>query len=227
MTILPSAISKESCSCAPSVGVSRWKYSTGKRLLDLAASLFVLLIGLPVTLLIALAVKLDSPGPVFFRQERVGKDRKLFKLIKFRTMVWGYEAGPGLTRRGDSRVTVVGRVLRKWKLDELPQFLNVLRGDMSLVGPRPDLQNYVATLDPERLRVLSLRPGITGAASLQFRNEEEVLGAVPESDLEHFYVSQILPQKVDIDLAYAQTATLLDDLAILGRTLASVFLRRQ
>lgn len=227
MSSSSSAISKVSCSCISSVDASPWNYSTGKRFLDFAVSLFIFLIGLPLTLSIALAVKLDSRGPVFFRQERVGKDGKLFTLIKFRTMVWGYETGSCLTRRGDSRITVVGRVLRKWKLDELPQFLNVLRGDMSLVGPRPDLEKYIATLEAERLQVLLLRPGITGAASLQFRNEEEVLGAVLESDLEHFYASQVLPKKVDIDLAYAQTATLLRDLSMLGRTLASVILRTQ
>jgi lipopolysaccharide/colanic/teichoic acid biosynthesis glycosyltransferase len=205
-------------------GVSSWNSSFGKRLLDIIGSSIVLVLALPVMLLIAAAVKIGSPGPVFFRQERVGKDRKLFTLIKFRTMFCGSQGGPNLTRRGDSRVTAVGRVLRKWKLDEVPQFLNVLRGDMSLVGPRPDLEKYVASLEAERLQVLSLRPGITGAASLQFRNEEEVLGGVPASDLELFYASQILPQKVDIDLAYAQTASLLRDLATLGRTLASVIL---
>jgi lipopolysaccharide/colanic/teichoic acid biosynthesis glycosyltransferase len=122
MTGSPSAISKVSCDCSRGVGASRWNYSTGKRLLDLAASLFVLLIILPLILLIALAVKLNSRGPVFFRQERVGKDRKLFTLIKFRSMVWASQPGPGLTCYGDRRVTVVGRVLRNWKLDELPQF---------------------------------------------------------------------------------------------------------
>lgn len=208
-------------------GISRWNSSLGKRLLDIIVSSIVVVLALPVMLLVAAAVKIGSPGPVFFRQERVGKDRKLFRLIKFRTMFCGGQEGPHLTRRGDSRVTAVGRVLRKWKLDEFPQFLNVLRGDMSLVGPRPDLEKYVATLEAERLQVLSLRPGITGAASLQFRNEEEVLGSVPESDLELFYASQILPQKVDIDLAYAQTATLFHDLATLGRTLALVILTIQ
>lgn len=222
MTSSPSAVSKVACGCEPTAGLSPWNYSVGKRALDFAVSFTVLLIGLPLAFLIALAVKLGSAGPVFFRQERVGKDRKLFKLIKFRTMVCSDQPGPGVTRRGDSRVNAVGRVLRKWKLDELPQFLNVFLGDMSLVGPRPDLEKYVAALEVQRTQVLSLRPGITGAASLQFRNEEEVLGGVPEADLERFYSSRILPQKVDIDLAYAQTATPLRDLTILARTLASV-----
>ena len=201
---------------------SPWNYSAGKRLFDIAAALLVLLISLPLTVVIAAAVKLNSRGPVLFRQARVGRDGKSFVILKFRTMASGESAGLSLTRKGDSRVTGIGRALRNWKLDELPQFLNVLRGDMSLVGPRPDLAKYTAVLGAERQQFLSLRPGITGAASLRFRNEESILAGIPEADLERVYTSQLFPQKVDIDLAYARSASLRRDLELLCRTFAAV-----
>lgn len=204
---------------------SRWNYSAGKRLLDIATASLVLLISLPLTVVIAAAVKLNSRGPVLFRQARVGRDGRSFVILKFRTMAsreQTEQAGLSLTRKGDSRVTAVGRVLRNWKLDELPQFLNVLCGDMSLVGPRPDLAKYTAVLGAERQQFLSLRPGITGAASLRFRNEEEILAAIPESDLERVYTSQLFPQKVEIDLAYARSASFRSDLGLLCQTFAAV-----
>ncbi|MEA2338594.1 MAG: hypothetical protein QOE82_2601, partial [Thermoanaerobaculia bacterium] len=145
-----------------------------RRLLDVTASAAGLLLFSPLFALLAIAVKVSSPGPVFHRGERVGRNGKLFGLYKFRSMRVG-EAGPAITRAGDPRITAVGRVLRKTKLDELPQLINVLIGDMSLVGPRPEAPRYVAMYDVEQQRILSVRPGVTSPASLLYRSEEEQL----------------------------------------------------
>src|SRR5262249_48609121 len=145
-------------------GLSPWCFSMGKRVFDFVIALLVLLIAWPLMLVVGLAIKISSPGHVFFRQKRVGKDARLFELVKFRSMrVAPERSGPGITREGDSRIFPVGRLLRNWKLDELPQLINVLRGEMSLVGPRPDLPEFCATLAGDERQVLALRPGITGA----------------------------------------------------------------
>jgi lipopolysaccharide/colanic/teichoic acid biosynthesis glycosyltransferase len=170
--------------------------------------------------LIAAVVTVTSRGPVLFRQKRVGENGRAIQLLKFRTMSHnGNDSGPGVTRRGDPRITPVGRFLRRCKLDELPQLLNVLRGDMSLVGPRPDLPEFHQALAPEYRPLLALRPGLTGSATLQFRNEEQLLAAVPEEEFIRHYVDTVLPQKAQLDLAYAERATFLSDLDILWRTL--------
>lgn len=205
-------------------GVSNWNSSIGKRLLDIIGSSSVLALASPLMLLIAAAVKIGSPGPVFFRQKRVGKGGAEFEMLKFRTMYHRpTEGGPGLTRKGDNRVTPVGKLLRTWKLDELPQFLNVLSGQMSLIGPRPDLADFYTTLNPARREILRLKPGITGWATLQFRDEESVLAAVPPEEMINFYVSDLLPRKVDLDLSYARGATLKGDIGILLQTFAAIF----
>lgn len=199
--------------------LSSWNFCTAKRVLDVVFSVLLLLATSPLWLAAAAAIKLTSPGPVFFRQARSGQSGKEFRLLKFRSMVWkGPAGGPGLTQAGDRRVTRVGRLLRQWKLDELPQLLNVLRGEMSLVGPRPDLPAYMAALPPSQSAVLSLRPGVTGAASLTFRDEESVLGRVPADDLQRFYTAELLPQKAGMDLEYARRASFLSDLGIIFRT---------
>jgi lipopolysaccharide/colanic/teichoic acid biosynthesis glycosyltransferase len=201
----------------------RWSRSTGKRLFDFTVATFLFLVSQPVMLVAALAIKCSSPGPVFFRQVRVGKDGKTFSLLKFRTMVHGRpNAGPGLTRKGDPRIFPVGRWLRKWKLDELPQFLNVMKGDMSLVGPRPDLPEYLAVLAGKQREIFWIRPGITGSATLKFRHEEALLAQVPPHELRNFYLSQVLPEKVQMDLEYGAQATFYSDAQILLRTLASI-----
>jgi lipopolysaccharide/colanic/teichoic acid biosynthesis glycosyltransferase len=202
-------------------GLSAWNYSLAKRLLDWSAALVLLVMASPVMAAAALAIRINSPGPVFFRQSRVGRHGRLFAIVKFRTMQEGGE-GPGVTRQNDSRVTGVGRLLRKWKIDELPQLWNVLSGQMSLVGPRPDLPQYILALGAEQHTLLSLLPGLTGAASLQFRNEEAMLATVPAFQLEEFYVAEILPRKVSFDLTYARQASLRGDLRILLRTFAAV-----
>jgi lipopolysaccharide/colanic/teichoic acid biosynthesis glycosyltransferase len=205
-------------------GISAWCASGGKRLLDLSVAAVMTASALPLMSLIALLVKVSSPGPVLFRQKRLGRDGAVFEFLKFRTMVHGGERnGPGVTTKGDVRVTTVGAFLRKWKLDELPQLFHVLSGKMSLVGPRPDLPKYFSALSPGQLQVLALRPGITGRATLCFRNEEEMLSQAPKGELEGFYMAQVLPIKIRLDLEYARTANLASDARILFQTFIKLF----
>jgi lipopolysaccharide/colanic/teichoic acid biosynthesis glycosyltransferase len=188
-----------------------------KRLFDLLLSALGLLLLAPLLLLIALWVKLDSPGPVFFRQERVGRHGRAFLIHKFRTMRVD-NAGLQITVGADPRITRSGHFLRASKLDELPQLWDVLRGAMSLVGPRPEVPRYVA-LYPPGLReiVLSVRPGITDLASLEFRHESELLARA--ADPEREYVDVLLPQKLALARRYVETASLAQDLRIIWRTL--------
>jgi len=174
--------------------------------------------------MLALVIKASSRGPFLFRQNRIGKNGEEFALLKFRTMYShsGNNSGPLVTRSVDSRVTPVGRWLRKWKLDELPQFVNVLTGEMSLVGYRPDMLKYMQTLTGRDRNILYFRPGITSPASLRFRNEEQELAKVPAEEMEQFYVSNLLPHKVRMDLDYAERATFLTDCRILLQTAFSV-----
>jgi lipopolysaccharide/colanic/teichoic acid biosynthesis glycosyltransferase len=191
-----------------------------KRMFDLFGASLALLLASPLMLAAALAIKLDSPGPVFFRQQRVGRGGQLFRVHKFRTMVANApERGPALTVGDDARITRVGRWLRHSKLDELPQLLDVLAGDMSLVGPRPEVPRYVA-LYPADLRdkVLSLKPGITDPVSLDFADESALLARA--ADPEREYVDVILPRKLRASVAYAEHATLATDSSVLLRTLA-------
>jgi len=187
-----------------------------KRTFDLLASGTGLIILSPLLVGIALAVRLTSPGPAFYRAQRVGQHGKVFTLYKFRSMVVdANRRGPGITAANDNRVTGIGRFLRRTKLDELPQLLNVLRGDMSLVGPRPEDPRYVELYTPEQRRILEQRPGITSAASLTYRNEERMLAG---EDWERVYVEQVMPAKLAIDLEYAQRANLPRDIALILRT---------
>ncbi len=191
-----------------------------KRAFDVFLSAVGLLPLSPVFLVIAIAIRLDSPGPVFYRATRVGRDGKLFKLYKFRTMVADADKiGPGITTAGDPRVTRVGRFLRRTKLDEFPQLINVLKGEMSLVGPRPEDPRYVALYTPEQREVLRVRPGITSPASLRFRYEE---GLLEGKNWEEYYIEEILPTKLAIDLEYVHTYNLLHDLIILFRTFVAI-----
>ncbi len=202
--------------------ISKWCGASGKRALDLLCTIPALVALAPVMLLIGAVVKVTSGSPVLFRQKRFGRNEREFDCIKFRTMT--PSVGVGITQAGDARVTMVGRILRKWKFDELPQLMNVVRGDMSLVGPRPDLPEFIVELDPARRRRLALlTPGITGWATLKFRHEEELLAGVPPSELRSFYVHEVLPRKSDLDLAYASRASLLGDLQILLRTVTAIF----
>ena len=202
---------------SPELEISRWCHSVAKRTFDLACAVPALLLGLPLMLIIAVVIRVTSKGPVLFRQNRVGRDGREFELLKFRTMTHG-TGGPGITARGDGRITPVGRALRDSKMDELPQLFNVISGDMSLVGPRPDLQEIWSELPAEQRKVLTLRPGLTGWATLHFRHEEELLAQIPPQDLRDYYIKTLLPQKVQLDLEYARKARFLSDLLILFRS---------
>ena len=169
-------------------------------------------------IMIALCVVLSSGRPTFFTQKRLGRYGREFTLLKFRTMKTTLQAGPGVTQDGDCRVTKIGRWLRRLKLDELPQLFNVLRGDMTLVGPRPDLEEFWSRAEEEDRRVLNLVPGMTGAASLAFRDEEKYLAHVPREQLTSFYIQGILPQKARLDIEYAERATFRSDCRILLQT---------
>src|SRR5437867_4048077 len=205
--------------------ISSWCVSKHKRLFDIVGSCLLLVLTSPVMMVIGLAVRMSSHGPVLFRQPRVGRGGKYFFLLKFRSMAHaGQSPGPALTRRTDPRVTTVGRFLRRFKLDELPQFFNVIRGDMSLVGPRPDVPEYYHSLNHAQQHVLLLRPGVTGAAALHFRNEEVLLSRVPQLELLSFYTGILLPKKISIDLAYARHATFWTDLNLLFRTMTSILM---
>jgi lipopolysaccharide/colanic/teichoic acid biosynthesis glycosyltransferase len=177
----------------------------------------------PVLLLVAAAVKLTSPGPALFVQERVGRGGSTFRLLKFRSMRL---ARPGegdlVTGRDDPRVTGLGRLLRRTKLDELPQLWNVVRGDMSIVGPRPEVPRYVSHYTPEQRRVLEVRPGITDPATLEFRDEEDLLAAVPPERREAYYLDKVLPLKLELNLAYLERRGPGSDLWVIARTLAAL-----
>ena len=199
--------------------------ATAKRAMDLALTLAALPLALPLMAVIALWVRLDSPGPALFRQERVGRGGVPFRIHKFRTMHVDEGAGPQLTAAGDARVTRAGRWLRRSKLDELPQLIDVLKGDMSLVGPRPEVPRYMALYDDDvRQQILSLRPGITDRAAIEFRDEERLLASA--SDPEAVYVQRIMPVKRRHYLDYVATHSLGGDLRILWDTLRAVFQRR-
>jgi len=191
-----------------------WVTSVAKRCLDCIVAALALIVLSPVMLLIMLLVRLSSPGPIFFQQRRAGVNREEFILYKFRSMRVDNAPGPAITVSGDPRITTVGAFLRRYKLDELPQFWNVLKGNMSLVGPRPKLPHH------EGLH-LPYRPGVTGMATLVFRNEERILSGIPHDQLEAFYEICIKPRKAHLDLEYMQYATLGSDMKLLWRTAAS------
>jgi lipopolysaccharide/colanic/teichoic acid biosynthesis glycosyltransferase len=192
-----------------------------KRLFDLFWATAGLLLLWPLLVLIALWIKLDDRGPVLFRQQRVGRRGELFHILKFRTMTPAAEERGKLLTIGqrDPRVTPAGYWLRRFKLDELPQLFNVLVGDMTLVGPRPEVPRYVALYTADQRRVLELVPGITDLASIKYRHESEILASVP--DPESTYVHDIMPDKIRINLEYAARATFWSDSAIILRTLFS------
>ena len=194
-----------------------------KRLIDIVAAAAALLLLSPVFITVAALVIAASGFPIFFKQRRIGKDFHAFWLWKFRTMRTD-SAGTAITVSGDFRVTRIGRILRAMKLDEIPQFWNVLRGDMSLVGPRPELPEYVNLFRNRYRSVLTVRPGITDLASIRFRNEEDVLAKSAEPLRE--YVEKILPAKLDVAEEYVRTHTILGDVSILLRTATAVLRQR-
>jgi lipopolysaccharide/colanic/teichoic acid biosynthesis glycosyltransferase len=189
----------------------------GKRIFDLCVSGTGVLVLSPLLLVLAIGVKLSSPGPILFRQERVGRGGRRFLIAKFRSMYLAAdEHGPAITTKGDSRITRFGRVLRLLKLDELPQIWNVLIGDMSFVGPRPEVPAYVDSSSTLQQTVLSVRPGITDPASIVYRYEEELLGAQPDPDA--YYRTVVLPAKLRLSVTYIDNISPLGDVAILLKT---------
>jgi lipopolysaccharide/colanic/teichoic acid biosynthesis glycosyltransferase len=190
---------------------------TLKRTFDFVLALLLLVPLTPVFLIIAVLIRLESPGTVFYRGLRVGLGGKPFRIFKFRSMVPNADkiGGPS-TADGDPRVTRMGRILRKWKLDELPQVLNVLTGDMSFVGPRPEVPMYTALFTPQEKEILSVRPGITDWASLWNSNEGALLAGAP--DPEKFYLEQIRPEKIRLQLKYVRERSFGVDWTIIART---------
>jgi lipopolysaccharide/colanic/teichoic acid biosynthesis glycosyltransferase len=189
-----------------------------KRSFDVVASAVGLLLLAPLLALIALAIKATSRGPVFFRQERVGRNFQLFRIYKFRTMVVDApRLGGQITAGHDPRITSIGHLLRQTKLDELPQLINVLKGEMSLVGPRPEVPKYVEMFRQQFVEVLSVRPGITDLASVKYRDESAILGAAP--DPETAYVERVLPDKLALATEYVRQASFWFDVRLILATL--------
>lgn len=185
-----------------------------KRIFDIVASFCGLFILSPILLVIAILIKIDSKGPVFFKQQRVGKNKKVFKIYKFRTMVTDAEKiGKQITIGNDIRITNVGKIIRKCKLDELPQLINVLRGEMSLVGPRPEVPKYVELYDEYQEQILLVKPGITDYASVEFRNENETLGY--SINPEKTYIEDVMPSKIDLNMKYIKNISLIEDFKII------------
>ena len=188
-----------------------------KRLFDIVASVCGLIVLSPLFFIVSVWIKLDSPGPVFYRQVRVGRYNKDFKIFKFRSMRVGADKGSLVTIGGrDPRVTRIGYYLRKFKIDELPQLINVFIGDMSLVGPRPEVRHYVDYWTPEQLHVLDVRPGITDPASIKFRNENELMESA--EDPESFYINVIMQEKLELYLEYVQNASFWYDVKLIFKT---------
>ncbi len=188
-----------------------------KRLFDVVASGFGLLVLSPLFLILAIWIKLDSEGPVFYRQVRVGKGNKDFKLYKFRSMRVGADKQGLITVGGrDPRVTRSGYFIRKYKLDEFPQLINVFLGDMSLVGPRPEVRKYVSLYTSEQMKVLSVRPGITSLASIRYRNENDILAAADDPD--KCYIEKVMQDKLAIDLEYVENHSFGYDIKLIFMT---------
>ena len=191
------------------------------QIIDIIISLIGLIILSPLFVLLAIGIKLDSTGSIFYRAKRVGKDKTIFYLYKFRSMsANAAKQGPGITTANDKRVTRIGQFLRHSKLDELPQLINVLKGEMSLVGPRPEDPRYVALYTLAQHQILQVRPGITSAASLAYRHEEQILSG---DNWEVQYLEDVMPAKINIDLAYLSERTIISDFILIGRTVLSIF----
>lgn len=191
--------------------------SPGRRILDLLVAVPAAISLLPVFTLIALWIRLDSRGSVFFLQERVGLGGKLFRIFKFRTMVKDAEQrGKQITIGRDPRITGCGHFLRKYRLDELPQLFNVIKGEMSIVGPRPEVPRYVELYSDQERQILAYRPGITSPASIEFSNESEILAQ--QSDPENYYRTELMPAKIARDLTYSRRATAWSDCLIIVKT---------
>ena len=188
-----------------------------KRIFDFSSSLIGIIVLMPILILISITIKISSSGPVIFSQKRVGKNGEIFTLIKFRSMTVQQESNSTATARGDVRITKIGAFLRKYKLDELPELWNVIKGEMSLVGPRPDVPGYADKLVGKDRNILKLRPGITGAASLKYANEEEILAN--QQNPQKYNDEIIFPDKVKVNLEYYENQSLWLDIKIIFATI--------
>lgn len=191
-----------------------------KRIFDIISSLFGLILLSPFMIIIAILIKIDSKGPIFFKQIRVTKNGREFKIFKYRTMRVGSDKYSQITVGKDSRITKVGDFLRKYKLDEIPQLINVLLGDMSLVGPRPEVPKYVALYTEEQREILKVRAGITDYASIEFSNENEILAN--ESDPEKAYIEKIMPRKIELNKKYLSEISVMTDIKIILLTIKKI-----
>lgn len=189
-----------------------------KRIFDFFSALIGIILLSPIFIVVSIAIKIDSPGNIMFLQKRVGKCGKEFNIYKFRTMVTDAEKlGKQITVGKDNRITKIGAFLRKYKIDELPQLFNVLKGDMSLVGPRPEVPKYVALYSDEQKKVLSVRPGITDLASLKYSNENDILGKVDNP--EEYYINIIMKDKLSLNLEYIEKSNLFFDISLIVKTI--------
>ena len=191
-----------------------------KRIFDIISSLFGLILLSPFMIIIAILIKLDSKGPIFFKQVRVTKNGREFKIFKYRTMKIGSDKDSQITVGKDSRITKVGDFLRKYKLDEIPQLINVLIGDMSLVGPRPEVPKYVALYTEEQREILKVRAGITDYASIEFSNENDILAN--EADPEKAYIEKIMPRKIELNKKYLSEISVMTDIKIILLTIKKI-----
>ncbi len=196
-------------------------YQITKRIFDIISSLIVLILLSWLFIIISIWILLDSRGGIFYRQIRVGKDGKEFGLFKFRSMRAGADKSGQLTVGNDSRVTRVGKFIRKTKLDEFPQLLNILAGHMSVVGPRPEVPKYVAMYNADQMKVLSVKPGLTDLASLQYFNEQEILGK--SDDPEKTYINEVMPEKLRLNLKYVSERSFLMDISLIIKTIIRIF----
>ncbi|HKX32980.1 MAG TPA: sugar transferase [Blastocatellia bacterium] len=197
------------------------RQASAQRLFDLLVAIPILIFLLPIFVAIIVWIKLDSRGPAFFLQQRVGRFGHPFRIFKFRSMIVEAEqAGTQITIGRDPRITRCGRILRQYRLDELPQLLNIIKGEMSLVGPRPEVPRYVALYTVEQQSILAVRPGLTSPATITFNNESELLARQP--DPEQYYRSELIPAKIRRDLEYSRQATVWTDCVVICRTLRRI-----
>jgi lipopolysaccharide/colanic/teichoic acid biosynthesis glycosyltransferase len=197
-------------------------YTLTKRIFDVLASSIALILLSPLLIIISFWIVLDSDGGIFYKQERIGKNQKPFWLYKFRSMRPNSDQLGQITIGKDNRITKVGHFIRKYKLDELPQLLNILKGDMSIVGPRPEVKKYVDLYNAEQLKVLSVKPGLSDYASIEYFDEQEILGQAENPDKE--YIEKVMPAKLELNLKYIKEKSLLTDLKIIYNTLKKIFI---
>jgi lipopolysaccharide/colanic/teichoic acid biosynthesis glycosyltransferase len=198
-------------------------YNILKRLFDIISSLLVLIVLSPLLLIIGLWIVIDSKGGAFYKQERIGKNKKPFGLYKFRSMRPDSDKKGQITIGNDDRITKVGKFIRKYKIDELPQLINILIGDMSVVGPRPEVKKYVDLYNDEQLKVLSVKPGLSDYASIEYFDEQTILGKAKDPNKE--YIEVVMPAKLKLNLKYIEDKSLLTDFKIIFKTLAKIIIK--